>query len=210
MSANPNINEENIKDAQNQGAENEVQNEGVKDTEGVNETLKNEDNSKDTDTNKVEENQNDELEINFEEQFIKVSAEKEELEDRFKRLAAEYDNYRKRTLKEKEMIYSDAISDFAIALLPVIDDFERAMECECKDKAFKDGMEMVFKKFKEFLAKQGIEEIEAKGEFDPEFHSAIMHVEDPNLPANYISMVFQKGYKYKDKVIRHTLVQVAN
>ena len=132
-------------------------------------------------------------------------------EDKFLRLAAEYDNYRRRTAKEKESIWSEAKADAAVAFLPVYDNLERALKQETADEAFKKGVEMTMTQLKEILAKLGIEEIPALGEtFDPNFHNAVMHVEDESAGENTIVDVFQAGFKSGDKVIRFAMVKVAN
>lgn len=134
--------------------------------------------------------------------------------DRLQRLAAEYDNFKKRSVKEKEALYIDAVSEVAGAFLPVMDNVERALKAISADgsaQTLKDGVEMVFKQFGEVLKNIGIEEIKAVGEqFDPMRHNAVMHVEDESLGQNVIAEEFQKGYVYKDRVIRYSMVKVAN
>ena len=130
--------------------------------------------------------------------------------DRLLRLTAEYDNYRKRTAKEKEGLYADAYMDVIKELLPTIDNLERAINSEGNLEDLKKGIEMTMKGCKDAFAKLGIEEIDASGTFDPNFHNAVMHVEDEKLEKNVVAEVFQKGYKKGDKVIRHTMVKVAN
>ena len=123
-------------------------------------------------------------------------------EDKFLRLAAEYDNYRRRSQKEKESAWSDAKADTAAAFLPVYDNLERAL---------KKGVEMTMTQLKEVLAKLGIEEIPALGEpFDPNLHNAVMHVEDEGAGENTIVDVFQTGFRSGDKVVRFAMVKVAN
>ena len=132
-------------------------------------------------------------------------------EDRFLRLAAEYDNYRKRTAKEKESIWSDAKADTAVAFLPVYDNLERALKQDTADEAYKKGVEMTMSQLKEVFAKLGVTEIPALGEaFDPNFHNAVMHVEDENLAENTVAEVFQTGFMLGEKVIRFAMVKVAN
>ncbi|MDP4153415.1 MAG: nucleotide exchange factor GrpE [Bacillota bacterium] len=139
-----------------------------------------------------------------------LEAEKATLSDQMLRLAAEYDNFRKRTSKEKESLWNDAVSATISDVIPLIDDFERAISQECSDKSYKDGVDMVYKKFTDMLQKLNISEIPADGEFNPELHEAIIHIEDDSLPQNSISEVMRKGYMLGGKVIRHTLVKVAN
>lgn len=132
-------------------------------------------------------------------------------DDRYLRLLAEYDNYRKRSIKEKERIYSDARSDAAAKFLPVYDNLERAMKTETTDEAYKKGVEMTFNQLKDVFAKLGISEIEAVGQtFDPEKHNAVMHIEDENYGENVVVDEFQKGFMLGDKVIRCSMVRVAN
>ena len=132
-------------------------------------------------------------------------------EDKYLRLAAEYDNYRRRSQKEKESAWADSKAETAAAFLPVYDNLERALKQETADEAFKKGVEMTMTQLKEILAKLGIEEIPALGEtFDPNFHNAVMHVEDESAGENTIVDVFQAGFKSGDKVIRFAMVKVAN
>ena len=131
--------------------------------------------------------------------------------DQFLRLAAEYDNYRKRTAKEKESLWTDAKADTVQAFLPVYDNLERALKQDTADEAFKKGVEMTMNQLKEVFARLGVTEIEAQGQpFDPNLHNAVMHIEDENLGENTIAQVFQAGFMLGDKVIRFAMVQVAN
>ena len=131
--------------------------------------------------------------------------------DQFLRLAAEYDNYRKRTAKEKESLWTDAKADTVQAFLPVYDNLERALKQDTADEAFKKGVEMTMNQLKEVFAKLGVTEIEAQGKpFDPNLHNAVMHIEDENLGENTIAQVFQAGFMLGEKVIRFAMVQVAN
>ena len=131
-------------------------------------------------------------------------------DDKYLRMLAEYDNFRRRAAKEKEGIYSDAYSDAIGALLPVLDNLDRAAACTDAE-ALAGGLALTVKSFKEALVKLGVEEIKAEGEtFDPNLHNAVMHVEDDGLGEGQIVEVFQKGYKIGDKVVRHATVKVAN
>ena len=131
-------------------------------------------------------------------------------EDKYLRVCAEYDNFRRRSQKERESVYSDAYSDAINALLPVLDNLGRAVGCE-DPKALADGLALILKSFDEGLAKLGIEEIKAVGEtFDPERHYAVLHVDDENYGENEVVEVLQKGYIRGDKVIRYAVVKVAN
>lgn len=150
----------------------------------------------------------------FEIRVEQLEKENEALTDSLKRLAAEYDNFRKRTIREKDDIYKNATSSLIEAFLPVIDSMEMAkssVENNAEKAALKKGIELVFRQFKEVLEKLDIDEIESLGEdFDPELHNAIMHITDEAFGENEIVEVLQKGYIFKDKVIRHSIVKVAN
>ena len=132
-------------------------------------------------------------------------------EEKFLRLAAEYDNFRKRSQKEKESAWADAKAETAAAFLPVYDNLERALRQQTCDEAYAKGVEMTMTGLKEVLSKLGIEEIPAMGErFDPNYHNAVMHVDDPEAGENVIVEVFQAGFKAGDKVVRFAMVKVAN
>ena len=141
-----------------------------------------------------------------------VSKQLAEQQDKFLRLAAEYDNYRKRTAKEKESIYVDAKIETLTAMLPVYDNLERALaQFGDDDSPHRKGVEMIFTQFKESLAKLGVSPIEAVGEpFDPEKHNAVMHIEDESVGENTVVEVLQQGFRLGDKVLRFAIVKVAN
>ncbi len=146
----------------------------------------------------------------LEEQVEKLEAQNEEWSDKFTRLYAEYDNYRKRTAKEKTETYQNASVKCIEDLLPVVDSFERALGAECADENFKNGMQMIFGQLKGFLDKMNVSEIEALGaEFDPNFHNAIQQQEGTDYAENHVCAVFQKGYMLGDKLIRPAMVAVA-
>ncbi len=136
----------------------------------------------------------------------------ETTKDQFARLAAEYDNYRKRTAKEKETLYQDAKADTIKEFLAVYDNLERAAGAPGgEDDPHKKGLEMIFHQYQELLKKLGVAEIEAQGRpFDPERHEAVMHIDDGNFGENEVAQVFQAGFLLGDRVIRHAVVQVAN
>jgi molecular chaperone GrpE len=140
----------------------------------------------------------------------KLTNEVEALKERLLRQTAEYDNFRKRTAKEKEGIYTDACADVIKELLPVADNLERAMAAEGSFEDLKKGIEMTMKGLDSAFEKLGVEEIDASGQFDPNMHQAVMHIEDENFEKNVVAEVFMKGYKRGDKVIRHSVVKVAN
>ena len=137
--------------------------------------------------------------------------ELEEKDDRLKRLMAEFDNFKKRSSKEREGLYNSLVSDIFTSLLPVIDNLEKAVKVETKDSNYKQGVEMVLKQFKDVLKSKGVEEIPAVGEtFDPSLHEAVSSVQDPDKNAQEIVQEYRKGYKIGSRVIRHSMVVVAN
>ena len=134
-----------------------------------------------------------------------------EQEDKYLRLLAEYDNYRKRSQKEKENAWTTAKADTIKELLPVYDNLERALKQETADEAYAKGVQMTMQQLKTVLEKLGVEEIPAQGEpFDPNVHNAVMHMEDDTLGENIVAEVFQAGFKMGEKIIRHAMVKVAN
>jgi molecular chaperone GrpE len=133
------------------------------------------------------------------------------LNDKYIRLVAEYDNYRKRTLKEKEGIYPEAKATVTALFLPVMDNLERALAASDSKDPLYEGLKMVMKQFEDALKSAGVEYIESVGQkFDPKFHNAVMHVDDENYGENEIVEEFQKGYKIGDRIVRHSMVKVAN
>lgn len=158
------------------------------------------------------------VEINGNDPAEEVQKKVDELEsqlseanDKYLRLYAEYDNYRKRTTKEKTEAYGDATAKCIADILPVLDSFERAIDADCTDESFKNGMKMIYSNFVDVLKKIGVTEMEALGnEFDPNLHNAIKQTEDENFGENIVCEVFQKGYMYNDRVVRHAVVAVAN
>ena len=146
------------------------------------------------------------------EQMELAAKQLESVKDQFVRQTAEYENYRKRTTKEKENIYQDAKADTITEFLAVYDNLERAAASEGgEDSPHKKGLEMIFQQYKDILAKLGVTEIEAAGKpFDPEKMNAVMHVDDENFGENEVAQVFQAGFELNGKVIRHAIVQVAN
>ena len=140
----------------------------------------------------------------------KAQKEHDEIQDKYLRVCAEYDNFRKRTQKERDGIFTDAYSDALKEILPIFDNLERAALYTEPDK-LTEGLELIFKSAKEMLTKLGVEEFGAVGEkFDPNIHNAVMHIEDESVGEEEIIEVFQKGYKRGDKIIRHAMVKVAN
>ena len=138
----------------------------------------------------------------------------DELNDKLRRSMAEFDNYRKRTDKEKSAMYEIGAKDVIEKILPIVDNFERGLNTipeDAKGTAFAEGMEKIYKQFVKTLDDLGVKPIEAVGKpFDPNFHNAVMHVEDENLGENIVAAELQKGYTYKESIVRHSMVQVAN
>ena len=138
----------------------------------------------------------------------------EELTDRVKRQMAEFENFRKRTDKEKSAMYEMGAKDIIERILPVIDNFERGLATvpeDAKGTPLAEGMEKIYKQFRKTLEEAGVKAIEAVGqEFDPNFHNAVMHVDDESLGENIVAEELQKGYMYRDSVVRHSMVKVAN
>lgn len=135
----------------------------------------------------------------------------QEANDKYLRLFAEYDNYRKRTFKEKTETYNNAVSRTVESLLPVVDSFERSLETDCSDENFKNGMNMIFTQLMGIMEKLGVTEVSGVGaEFDPNVHNAISQQDETDYASGYVCMVYQKGYKLGDKLIRPAMVAVAN
>ena len=144
-----------------------------------------------------------------------LEAKLKEMNDKYMRLYAEFDNYQKRTAREKDARYADAVIDVAAKILPIGDNLERALQTEVTSEdalKLKEGIEMVLKQFNDALTAIGVSEIAAYGEqFDPNYHNAVMHVEDEAIDDNTVVEELMKGYKYKDdRVVRHSMVKVAN
>ncbi|MEG2348800.1 MAG: nucleotide exchange factor GrpE [Clostridia bacterium] len=143
--------------------------------------------------------------------IVEQKKKTDEYFESLKRNMADFDNFKKRINKEKDSMYVTIASDIIIDILPIIDNFEKAMQAKTKDESFKNGMEMIYNQIIEVLKKVGVEEICAMKEtFDPNLHEAVMHIEDEKYSEKEIIEVFRKGYKINDKVIRHSMVKVAN
>lgn len=172
----------------------------------------------------MDENKEENVELNEENiESNKVDVEKikviietqkqqiEEKDDRLKRLMAEFENFKKRSSKERENLYNSIMGDIIISFLPIIDNLEKAVQVKTDDAEYKQGIELVLKQFKDVLNSNGVKEIEAVGQtFNPELHEAITSVTDENLGVQEIKEEYRKGYMIGDKVIRHSLVVVAN
>ena len=159
------------------------------------------------------ENQTEEIkeEITNEEksELQKKQIELDELDDRYKRVFAEFENYKKRTQKERDGLYNSVLGDIIINMLPILDNLQMAAAAECKDEGYKQGVELVEKQFKEFLGKNNVEEIPAVGEmFDPSVHEAVGSAQDNTKQSGEIVQEYRKGYKLGSKVLRHSMVIV--
>lgn len=137
--------------------------------------------------------------------------ELDELNDRYKRVLAEFENYKKRSGKERETLYNSILSDIVEVFLPIVDNLENALKIETQDVEYKKGIELVLKQFKDILKSKGVEEIPGVGEtFDPSLHEAVSSVQDPDKNSQEIVQEYRKGYKIGNRVIRHSMVVVAN
>lgn len=149
--------------------------------------------------------------IDLKKQIESQKVQIDETEDRLKRVAAEFDNYKKRNVKEREGMYNSLVSDIVSNFLPILDNLEKAAEVETKDEEYKKGIELVLKQFKDVMLARGVTEIETVGKtFDPELHEAVSSVQDDTKGEKEIVQEYRKGYKIGDKVIRHSMVVVAN
>ena len=156
--------------------------------------------------NKIE---NEEKEVVKESNTIKQ--ELEETTDRLKRIMAEFENFKKRSNKEREALYNSLLADIIASFLPVIDNLEKAVQAKTEDEGYKQGIELVLKQFVDVLTKFGVEEIKKVGEtFDPEVHEAVSSIQDETKGEKEVVQEFRKGYKIGTKVIRHAMVVVAN
>ena len=160
-------------------------------------------------TEENKQNVDEKIEANKKVETLKIQLE--ETEDRLKRVAAEFDNYKKRSAKEKTELYNSIMADVVSNFLPVIDNLEKAVEVETKDEEYKKGIELVLKQFQDVLLSNGVQAIEAVGQtFDPEFHEAVSSVQDDTKGEKEIVQEYRKGYRIGNKVIRHSMVIVAN
>lgn len=135
----------------------------------------------------------------------------DELDDRYKRILAEFENFKKRSSKERDGLYNSILSDVIEVILPVVDNLENAVKAETEDTGYKQGVELVLKQLKDVLKSKGVEEIKTVGEtFDPQLHEAVSSIQDENLGEKEIAQEYRKGYKIGNRVIRHSMVVVAN
>ena len=139
----------------------------------------------------------------------KIQADLDETTDRLKRLMAEFDNFKKRSAKEREGLYNSLLADIISSFLPVVDNLEKAVNSKTEDEGYKQGVELVLKQFTDVLSSLGVKEIETTT-FNPEYHEAVSSVQDENLGEKEIKETFRKGYQIGDRVIRHAMVVVAN
>lgn len=161
--------------------------------------------------NKVQENNEEVSEVTEVTETEKLKIELEETTDRYKRLMAEFDNYKKRSAKEREGLYNSLLADIVSSVLPVVDNLEKAVATKTEDENYKQGVEMVHKQLLDTLSNLGVEQIPTIGEtFNPEYHEAVSSVQDDELGEKVIKEEFRKGYKIGEKVIRHSMVVVAN
>lgn len=157
-----------------------------------------------------QDNSNDELK-SLKEKLAKQKEDLEDKDDRIKRLMAEFENFKKRSDKERTGLYNSVMGDVITSLLPVLDNLEKAAKTETKDEQYKNGIEMVVNQFKDVLKNNGVTEIEAVGKkFDPSLHEAVSLVQDANFGEKEVKEEFRKGYMIGDRVLRHSLVVVAN
>lgn len=141
----------------------------------------------------------------------KIQQDLDEMTDRYKRLMAEFDNYKKRSSKERESLYNSLVADIVTSFLPILDNLEKAVNTNTSDEGYKQGVQMVLKQFTDTLGALGVQTIPTVGNtFDPELHEAVSSVQDSDLGEKEIKEEFRKGYKIGDKVIRHSMVVVAN
>ena len=139
----------------------------------------------------------------------KKQIELDELDDRYKRVFAEFENYKKRTQKERDGLYNSVLGDIIVNMLPILDNLQMAVNAECKDEGYKQGVELVEKQFKEFLSKNNVEEIPAVGEmFDPSVHEAVGSAQDDTKQSGEIVQEYRRGYKLGSKILRHSMVIV--
>lgn len=203
--------EEIIEDLQEETAEDEQEAEACSET--AEEVTEQKEDGEATETEESESEEKKKSIFKKKEKKDKKDEQIEELTDKVKRQMAEFENFRRRTEKEKSQMFDMGAKTIIEKMLPVIDNFERGLAAvtEDTDKAFAEGMDMIYKQMLSVLAEAGVQPIEVVGqEFDPDFHNAVMHIEDEEQGENIIVEEFQKGYLYRDTVVRHSMVKVAN
>ena len=172
-------------------------------------------NNKENNNNNNNANNNEEWyekEKDYQNQIALLQKKYDEVDDKYKRELAEFDNYKKRSDKERDFLYGSVKADVFTALLPTVDDLEKAIITETQDEKYKDGIKMILNQFKNVLMANGVEEIKAEpgDKFDPQYHEAVSLVQDPNFGEKEIKEVYRKGYKIGMKILRHSMVVVAN
>ena len=171
----------------------------------------NEESIKEENLEEKQEAQDVQEEENLKGEEIVPKQDYDELEDRYKRVLAEFENFKKRSMKERDQLYNSILSDIVEIILPIVDNLENAAKVETQDENYKQGVELVLKQFKDVLSSKGVEEIKAVGEiFDPSLHEAVSSIQDEKLREKEIAQEYRKGYKIGSKVIRHSMVVVAN
>lgn len=171
----------------------------------------NEEENIDENEKNLEEKQEVQEEKELKNEEIVPKQDYDELEDRYKRVLAEFENFKKRSMKEREELYNSILSDIVEVILPILDNLENAAKVETQDENYKQGVELVLKQFKDVLSSKGVEEIKAVGEtFDPSLHEAVSSIQDEKLGEKEIAQEYRKGYKIGSRVIRHSMVVVAN
>lgn len=175
--------------------------------ENCNEKMKEQESEQELPINESEQNEKEESKVE------KLEKKCDEYFTKMQKVVADFENYKKRVAKEKQTTYADALIEAVETFLPLMDNFERALNTpsNCEKDPFREGVEMLFKQFQEAFFKIGVKEINSVGEsFDPKLHNAVMHVEDDNFSEGEITEELQKGYRLGDKVVRHSMVKVAN
>ena len=207
---NEEVLDEAMEPSTEENASETTEDENVTSTEEITETAE----TSDTETADADSEDSDKKKSFFKKKKDKKDEQIEELTDKVKRQMAEFDNFRKRTEKEKSQMYDMGAKTIVEKILPVIDNFERGLAAvpeDNKEDAFVVGMDKVYRQMLTVLEEAGVKPIEAVGtEFDPNFHNAVMHVEDETLGDNVVAEELQKGYMYRDSVVRHSMVKVAN
>ena len=179
--------------------------------ENINEINKNEEENPNMKIEKQAENETEQKIMDLKDALDQLKADNDEKDDRIKRLMAEFENFKKRSNKEREGLYSSVMGDVILQILPVIDNLEKAVESKTEDQEYKNGIILVLEQLKETLKKNGVTEIESVGKpFDPSLHEAISMVQDPNLGEKIVQQEYRKGYMIGDRVLRHAMVIVAN
>ena len=205
------IDKEKMAEAEQTEQEKEIIEESAEETAAEKQTEEKAEKQTEEKEEKTEEAKTDKPEKKEKEKKLSKKEELAILNDKYLRVCAEYDNFRKRSQKEKDALYGDIRANVVTSFLPVYDNLVRALETKTEDEAYAKGVEMIMNQFNTTLEKLGVTEIPALGEkFNPEFHNAVMHVEDETAGENEVVEVFQKGFQIGDKIVRFAMVKVAN